>query len=429
MESDPTAYEKAWDSRVGYWVLLTGKFLAGQGAVQAMNLIAGLIIIRFLPVSEYALYTIASLLLVIGTIGSDFGLSHAVNTLGARIKDDRQKLGALLAVAFQYRRMLYPVAVGAILILAIKMMYGHEWSLVNASGTVALVILTSWILQPVSLKKSVLNVHHDANGLLQVGSSEAVSRLLALAVCIIWPTAVSALIVNLIGVIVGRYFLSKRCTTLIDENAHPDELQSRQLRLFILPLAPAVIYYMFQGQISVFLLSLYGRISSIAEIGALSRLGQIMSLLMMLNAFMIQPYFARIETKELYVHRVSLVISMLLAFCLLCMIIVYWVPEWWLFILGGHYKGLTRELPLAILGSLLTLVGTTMYTMVIARNVTRGQYLYIIVSIVSQIMFISIFGIHTTIDALILNLLPAVAFIFIQSILLVKIIYTWRAMQ
>jgi hypothetical protein len=189
---------------------------------------------------------------------------------------------------------------------------------------------------------------------------------------------------------------------------------------------PFIIYTLSQGQISIFLLSLYGLTTSIAEVGALSRLGQIIGLLMMLNAFIVQPYFARIEQKSLYIFQACLVMTILFAFCLLSMISVYWVPEWWLFILGGHYAGLPRELPIAILGALLTLIGGTLYTMVIARNTTRGQSWNVVVGLVSQVMFIGIFNVQTTFDALILNMLPAAGLIVIQSILLVTVLNNWE---
>lgn len=411
---------------VRYWTALIGKFLAGQGTVQAINLISGLLIIRFLPVSEYALYTIASLLLVIGSLGSDMGLSQAINTLGAKIRDDRQALGALYAGAYRYRRMLHLVAVGVIIVLATYMLYGHEWSLASVCLSVALVVLSSWVQQPISLKKSILNIHHDADGLLHAGAAEGISRLLAVAVCVVWPTAVAALVVNLFGMFIGRYFLSKKCASFMSEEAFPDESQLRDLKLFIIPLLPVVVYYMLQGQISIFLLSLFGKTTSIAEVGALGRLGQIIGLLMMLNAFVIQPYFARIEQKSLYVSHMRLVMAMLFTFCLLIMISAYWVPGWWLFVLGKNYAGLQRELPLAVLGPLLTLVGGTLYTMVISRNITRGQSWYIIVGLASQVGFIGMFGVQTTFDALILNMLPAGSYILIQSIILLTILSNWE---
>jgi O-antigen/teichoic acid export membrane protein len=405
---------------------LIGKFLAGQGAVQAINLVSGLLIIRLLPVSEYALYTIASLLLSVGSLGSDMGLSQAVNTLGAKIRDDRQALGSLYAGAYRYRRILHLLALGVILFLATSMLYGHEWGLTSTCVSVALVMVTSWVQQSISLKKSILNVRHDADGLLQAGASEAIPRLLLVVSCVVWPTAVTALMVNLFGVLVGRYFLSGRCAGLMREHASPHESQLRDLRLFVMPLIPGVIYYMLQGQISIFLLSLYGLTTSIAEVGALGRLGQIIGLLMLLNAFVIQPYFARIEQKSVYISSVRLVMAVLLVFCLVIMISAYWVPGCWLFVLGEKYAGLGRELPLAIVGPLLTLLGGSLYTMVIARNITRGQFWYIVVGIASQLVFISVFSVRTTFDALILNMLPSIGYILIQSILLLKVLSDWE---
>lgn len=411
---------------VRYWLPLIGKFLAGQGAVQAINVVCGLLILRFLPISEYALYTIASLLLVIGSIGSDFGLSQAVNTLGAKIRDDKLMLGALYLGAYRYRKILYPAAVCTIILLATYMMYGNEWTLASATGSVTLIVLTTLIQQPMSLKKSILNIHHDAEGLLHAGLSEAITRLLAVAVCLLWPTAVAALAINLLGVAVGRYFLSKRCAGLMSANQLPNKLQLKQLRQFVFPLAPGVIYYMLQGQIAIFLLSLYGQTTSIAEIGALGRLGQVVGLLMMLNPFVIQPYFARIDQRNIYIYRVISVMSMLFIFCICILIVVFWLPELWLFVLGGNYSRLEKELPLAILGPLLALVGSTLYTFIIAKNKTSGQFWHIILGLGSQVVFIMFFHVHTTFDALILNTLPAASYVVVQAAILFVFIKRWN---
>lgn len=412
---------------LSHWLALISKFLIGQGGIQAVNVVCGVLILRLLPIEEYALYTIASSLLVIGSIGSDFGLAQGVNTLGARLAGDPERLGILYASAYRYRRILYPVAMAAILVISAFVMYGRVWSQWNIALVMCTILLSIWWQQPVSLKKSILNVHHDSMGLFNAGMAESVARLMTISACILFPYALVALAVNFVGIIVGRYVLAKRCARFVKLDSQPDDHQSSLLKKFAIPLAPALIYYMVQGQISVFLLGLNGMTASVAEIGALGRLGQIVGLLIMLNSFIVIPHFARIKGKRSYLAHLQFVIVALAALCSIGMATVFLLPSWWLIILGEKYSGLSGDLPMAVLGPFLTLVGATLYSMVIARNKTKGQSWYVLLGLASQIVFIRVFEVDSTQSALILNMLPAVVYILVQGILICRLLVTWDA--
>ena len=69
--------------------------MAGQGIVQVLTLVVGLALVHVLPVDQYALYTIAGSLLVVVSLGSNFGLGQAIVSLGAGRRDERSYVGAL----------------------------------------------------------------------------------------------------------------------------------------------------------------------------------------------------------------------------------------------------------------------------------------------------------------------------------------------
>ncbi len=413
--------------RLKYWSFLLSKFLAGQAVVQALNLITGFLVLRFLPIGEYALYTISSVLSAVSGVGSDMGVSQGIVTFGSRLKDDKRRLSGLFAAALRYRRWLY-AATGLVVIgLAPFMTKGNNWPALSIITSVLFVLITSWIQQTVSLKNSILNIFHDSTGLMQAGMGSAVVRL---ALTVLWcrtaPTAVVALAVNLAGFTAGSMLLKKRCRLYVNDAAPPSADQGRVLKEFVYPLAPGVIYYLLQGQISTAILGFVGHTSSVAEVGALGRLGQVFGLFMTVNTFFVQPYFARIENRRAYVEKGLLVLSGIGALSLLTMISAFVLPEWWLFILGAKYAGLKKELPFAVLVPLFLLLSGTLYTMVIARKSTVGQSWMIASGILIQLLFIGMNGIRTTFDALILNVLLAGGGALVQAFLLAKGIYSWR---
>jgi len=278
----------------------------------------------------------------------------------------------------------------------------------------------------VNFRKSVLNINHDAKSLFDVGIAESGTRLLFVPLCLIWPYAAIALLGSLIGAYVGKLVITYHCRLKIDEKLPVNANQKEDLKKFIVPLMPVIIYHSMQGQLSVFLLSLYGYTASIAEVGALGRLGQIIGLLMLLNGFLIQPVFSRVHQRSEFIKKGAVVIFSIICFSLVCMLTVHFRPEWWLYILGKNYAGLKVELPIAVITALFSLLGATLYTMVISRNLTRGQSWYIVLGLSGQVVFLSFYGVHSTIDALVLSLIPVVGYSCIQAMILGRIIYRWR---
>jgi hypothetical protein len=168
-----------------------------------------------------------------------------------------------------------------------------------------------------------------------------------------------------------------------------------------------------------------GNATSIAEVGAITPLNQIVTLGMLLNPFLVQPVMARQLNRARFLNRVGLIVAGLAAISAIVMASAYMVPEWWLFILGRAYSGLERELPVALAIGMLTLVSGTLYTVVISRNRTTGQYWSILSSIAVQVIFVAVHGVANVFDALLLSLFPALAFATVQMVLLIRVACEW----
>ncbi len=413
----------------GAWVRLVSGFLLGQGLVQALTLLIGLALVRLLPVDQYALYTIAGALLVVVSVGSNFGLAQAIVSLGSARREDRKHIGALLNAARWWSRRLMVLAMACTLVLAFFMLRNQPWPLSTKVACVAVVLVVGWAQVGSSLGRAVLNIHHDARAIVCVGLAEAGTRLLLLLLCFAWPVALAALVANLAGALAASRRTLKRCAELSDATALGGPTERKALMSFVLPLAPIVGYMLAQGQIAILLLSAFAESRVIAETGALTRLGQVFSVLMVLNTFLVQPVFARVVSRGDLVIKLTLLIAALALLCVVTMASALLFPDWWLLIIGDKYSGLTRELPVAIATSLVTLVGASLYVVVIARGSTRWQSLAIIPCLGGQLTFIAMNGVRTTWDALMLGLIPAVAYALVQAVLLGIAVRRWFAAE
>jgi hypothetical protein len=91
-------------ARAFYWgrnISITG---STQVIVQAISLFCGLLIIRFLSPHEYALYTLANMMLSTMTVLAECDISSAVMAQGGKVWRDPTKLGIVLVTAFDIRR-------------------------------------------------------------------------------------------------------------------------------------------------------------------------------------------------------------------------------------------------------------------------------------------------------------------------------------
>jgi O-antigen/teichoic acid export membrane protein len=414
-------------ARIGRWFFLITRFLTGQALVQLTNVLTGLLILRLLSIEQYALYTVANVLLSIGSVGSDMNLSQGLMTFGARVKDDHRELGAWFVAARRHRRILYLVLVGVILLLAPLMTRGHEWSLAEVSLCVLLALPTVWVQQTVVLRNAIFYIHRDANGLLASGLANALGRLVfVVLVCTERPQASTALAANLAGVVVAGYFATAGSRRYMSDVLPPGAEHLAALRKFAIPLVPGVIYYMVQGQISTLLLTVFGQTISIAEVGALGRLGQILGLLMMLNGFVVLPNLAQVSRRNEFILHGARMIALFVAMGGVTLLSTFVVPEWWLYLLGGNYDHSGEFLPLAMSGSLIALLAALFHTMLISRAATRGQAWNVVVGIGIQAVVLATWGVRTTADALLLNILLASGTAVLQLGLLVRFLQKWN---
>ena len=408
------------------WVRLAGVFLASQAVVKIVSVAVGLLLVRLLPVDQYALYTVATALLALLVMGANLGISGAVITLGARLANDPQALGGLFNAGLAQSRWFYAATLPVFLGVAAVILTPHDWSLPEKALAVALVAAIGWFRVPTMIATAVLNVRHDSHGLFRIGMREGLTRLALVALCVVWPYATIALVAGFVGAGLARWTGQRQIKPLVDCDARRSPAQTAAIRGFVVPLVPIVIYTAFQGQIAVLVLSFFGHSTAIAEVGAIMRLNQIISLGVLLNPFLVQPVLARQVDRVRFTKFVGLIIIGLAAISTVVMASAFVVPNWWLLILGGPYVGLERELPVALATGMLILVGGTFYTVVIARNRTAGQYWAIAPSIAGQVAFAGLHGVTTTFDALILTLIPAAVYVVCQLVLIIQVFKSWN---
>lgn len=407
------------------WVGVVAGLMLGQAGVRLLQFLGGILIVRWLPVDEFALFTVASLLLTLVTLGANLGLTNALISLGAPVREQTGRLAALFAASQRLSRRLFVFALPVVVAVAVLLLPRHSSDAGYALLVLAAVLALGYLQVELNLARSVFNLQHDARAMSLSGIVEMACRLLLLAILLVSPLAAAALLAGILGAAVGRRVAWRRLRAVGVLHGRANAADRARLRAFIGPLVPSTLYFAFQGQIAVFVLSIAGQTQYLAEYGALARLGQVVSLLAVLNPFLIQPLFARVATVRVYATRSLLVVGAWIALAVVILLTAHGVPGAWLFILGDQYRELSAELPLALLVAVLHLLGMSLYAIAIARSDTRGQSWVIAPSLAAQLAFIAVHGVHSVSDALVVSLIPALFYALLQAVLIVRNIRQW----
>ena len=385
------------------WGKLLGVTGGAQLLIQATGFICGIFIIRILTSEQYAYYTLANTMLGTMTVLADGGISTGVMSLGGKHWKNREELGAILATGMKMRRQF---AIGSLLVsLPILFSLLQEQDLIWWQSVLLILCLTPtfWAALSGSLLQVVPKLHQDINDLLKINVGINVMRVLfTVPFVFFFPFAGVAILATGAAQVVGNLRLRKLSLTKADWQTESNPEYRKHIMGTVKRILPGSIYYCVSGQITVWLVAIFGSTESIANLGAIGRLMVILTLVRMVVDMLITPRYARLPAKRkpVIVHFFQI----LALVALLCSVIVgavYLFPDEFLWILGDKYADLEYEVFLMTISSCLSLISGTAHNLSSSRNVIPNPYLFIGTTIVSQILLLAFVVDYTTLAGVI----------------------------
>jgi O-antigen/teichoic acid export membrane protein len=394
-------YEKA-----KYWTKLVSITGAAQTVVQAVGFVSGILVIRLLPVDEYALYTLANTMLGTMTILSDGGISTGVMAQGGKVWQDRQKLGAVLATGLDLRRKFAIVSliVSIPILCYLLLHHGANWVttlLISASLIPAFYAsLSDNLLQiPVKLHQAIPALQRNQ---LEVG----VGRLLLTGLTLFaFPWAFVAIIASGIPRIWGNVKLRKIADGFVDKEQTLDSEVKDEILKVVKRVLPGSVYLVISGQISIWILSVFGTNTAIAELGAINRISVLLSLFSAIFGTLAIPRFARLPNKRsILIKNFIRIMTCAIVLCMTIIVATYVVSSPILWILGSDYSKLDFELLLAIIVSCLNFVASIVFSLYSGRAWIMNPFIVMVINVLSVIAGVYFFDVSTIRGVLYMNL-------------------------
>jgi len=393
-------------SRVLDWGKLISITGSAQLLIQGVGFVSGILIIRLLPVQEYAFYTLVNTMLGMISVLSDGGISTGVMSSGAKVWQDPNKLGTVLETGLDLRKKF---AKGS-LIVSVPILF---YLLIHNGASVLMSLLIAASMIPAfyaalsdSLLEIVPKLHQNILPLQKNQVAVGVGRLILTALTMfIFPWAFVAILATGIPRIWGNFQLRKIVYKVVSKNQKPNiEIRNGILKL-VRRILPSSIYYTFSGQISIWLISIFGNTTSLAQLGALGRLSMLLGLVSSIISMLIIPRFAKLaENKVVLLQRFLQLTGGLFILFILIILLVYLFPNPILWLLGKSYYGLEKEFVLSIIASCIGLMSGVIFSIYTCRGWAIKPVISITINVSSIVILASTLDLSSLQGALYLNI-------------------------
>jgi O-antigen/teichoic acid export membrane protein len=395
--------------RAFFLIRRVGHFASIQMLVQLIGFAAGILLVRRLDQHEYALFTIANTMQGAINVLADIGISIGLVSIGGRIWQDGHRFGELVSTGLKLRRKLGAMAVLSVTPLLYFMLVKNGASVFYAAVLITAVLGGLRVQLSLGVLDVVPRLRSDIRQIQRIDFTGSIVRLATLIglAFIFLNAGVAALVGS--GALLLQYLLLRRYAHgVIDLHAGENADDRKAMIGFIRNQAPNAIFFCLQGQITVLLITIFGhRAGAVAEVGALGRLAMIFAVLGNLITNIFAPAFARCHEARKLGWLYAGIAGSVVGFSLLVFSGAAFLPNEFLFVLGNRYSHLQRELLLMVGGATLSMIASTLWTLNASRAWIVGSWLYIPLTLGTQLLLIPFIDFSTVIGVLTFNLFSA----------------------
>jgi hypothetical protein len=180
-------------------------------------------------------------------------------------------------------------------------------------------------------------------------------------------TSITALLVNGLTSLVNGILYQRSGADRGTLPPDVDPERTREIRRMAAPVLPGLVFFAFQGQITVLLASVFASTQSLAEVGALARLGALFSILGAVVSVLVAPRFPQLPRERL-VRRSAAVVAAAGAVASVLSLTAFVAPQPLLFLLGPAYDGLHVEVAWFVVAASVMFVADVLYAVNLARR-------------------------------------------------------------
>lgn len=403
------------------WLPILVKFASIQAVVQVLGFAAGILIVRTLPKRDYALYTIGNTMLATILLLADSGISSALIAIGGRVWQDNRRLGSLLNTALQLRRHLAALTMLIVVPVLIWLLRQNGAKALTTAVLVLAVLVGSGLELITRIYAVALRLRSEIRQIQNQALLAALVKLAVIGIAVfVFLNATIAIFAVVAGYTVQFWMLRRWASQEIDTDAPGDPAMRSEIIAVIRKLGPHTIYYCLQGQISIWLISIFGNAESVANVGALARLAMVFSVLVSVTVEVVFPAFARIRSASQLRLRYFQIVLGYFAFSLPLVGVVAVFPRQVLSVLGSQYSNLQSDGLLMTASAVVGTMAGLLWGINCARAWVVPPQVLIPCTIILQAVLVSVLNLSMVRGVLLFSMYSAVPSIVLSVSFAVK---------
>jgi O-antigen/teichoic acid export membrane protein len=376
-------------------------FLSLQALSQVAAALAGILVVRRLPISDFAIYAIATSVQASLAVLSDIGVTTLLLSRVGQFHNDTSRLAELArtARAFRVRLLLWTLTVAAPVLwfaLGESRPNVFHWVLILLVLGAIVAVQVSSSLDGTMLLALLRAERQQAGQFL--GS---LSRLAAFGVILpSSPTYLTALCINLVGAGVPAVLYRRTLAKLLPPTDKTNDDDLRSFQAFVKTQFINAAYFAFSAQVTIWLVGLLGTSQVVAEVGALGRLSNIIVLAQSAILGVIAPRMARYRDAAAFRLRYLQIVGAAIAGSILLTAVAIWLPAPLLWVIGPKYGGLANTLPIAVATACTFTISVTMFSLNSAKGWFDHNWVAVPLTIVVQAVSLKLLDVSRLSDAL-----------------------------
>jgi len=396
--------------RLGARLLAT--FAGGHGALQALNVITGIYLLRALSLEGYAQYSLAFAFQMTAIALTNLGLTDSIVPLVGTRGNDPAVVGRYVRAARSLRNKLFLLISPAVAIAFYVVVRNRGWSTLTQLWMFAPILASLYLSVSVAGWSTPLLLKRRLGDYYLAQTIPSVARLISYVIAHIAHQLNSgfALLMNALSIFVNGLIARNRSASLVQVPASADAQTESEILRCMLPMMPAAIFTAFQPQVALFLVSIFGQTVQIAQIAALSRIAVLFTVFSTFNSVLIEPYIARVSADRLpstYVRILGGAVLIGIGMSILG----FAFPAVYTWILGEKYADLDNVVGWVVLASTVSTIANVMWVMNRGRRwlFWRGSIIEITGLLLFQSLYVIFIGVGTIEHAAIFMLTASAA--------------------
>ncbi|MFN5952553.1 MAG: lipopolysaccharide biosynthesis protein [Dolichospermum sp.] len=395
--------------KIQYWIKTLSKFISIQLIVQALNLGSGILIIRTLSKQEYAYFTLANAMQATMNTLADSGIGSALSAIGGRVWQDPYRFGQLINTAMYLRRYLAVIATLVVTPILFWMLLQNGASIGYTLLLISAILIELYFYLNIGVLIVVPRLYSKIDKLQQLSLLSSGSRFLFLiGGSLIFLNALVGAFSSTVASGLENLMLWFSVKDTIDVKSEINKEDKIEILKIVKTQAPNTIFYCIQGQVTIWLITVFGNTDNIAEVGALGRLAVIFSLITSIMTNIVLPSFSRTQSYEILIRKYKQIIFSYVFLSLMILLLSMFFPKQLLLILGKNYSSLEKELFFFAIAAVTNAITSILWSINASKGWTEEAWLFVPTIIITQIILLLFLDISNIIGISIFSTLSVI---------------------